>query len=224
MQAIDLTHIITKGMPVFPGTSGPFLRRIADYGVDGFRETELQLTSHTGTHMDAPAHLYPSRTTLDALPVERFFGRGLVVDCRWAVGQIGMEHLAPVKERASGADFLLFWTGWDVLWGKGAYFRNYPCLDFAVIDYLIKTGKKGIGLDTPGIDPTEDETLPRHKRLFAAHDIVVVENLCHLGEIGAGEFFFAALPLKFEGADGAPVRAVALRELGMIEESDVGST
>ena len=68
MRAIDLTHTIAPGMPVYPGTEPPVLSPGSTYARDGFRETRLTLFSHTGTHMDAPAHLFPDRTALDALP------------------------------------------------------------------------------------------------------------------------------------------------------------
>ena len=81
MKVIDLTHVIESGMPVYPGTEPPALEPANTWERDGFKETKISMYSHTGAHMDPPAHLYRDRTTLDAFPPEQFIGTALVVDC-----------------------------------------------------------------------------------------------------------------------------------------------
>lgn len=82
MKVIDLTHTIRENMPVYPGTEPPKLSPTSSYESDGFKETLLQMYTHTGTHMDPPAHIFSGRTTLDEFPVEQFTGKALVIDCR----------------------------------------------------------------------------------------------------------------------------------------------
>lgn len=214
MRIVDLTHTISENMPVYPGTEPPELAAANTYEKDGFRETLLRMYSHTGTHMDAPAHLFAEGTTLDQFDASQFTGKALVIDCTgFAEGQqIGMEAVDSVREKADQADFLLFHMGWDERWGTESYFGNYPCISPEVADYLAESGKKGVGLDVIGIDPIADENLTLHRRLFASAQIVVIENLTRLSQCGSELFTFAALPLKFENADGAPVRAVAVLE------------
>ena len=118
-----------------------------------------------------------------------------------------MEALAPVRRLADEADFLLFHTGWSRYWGKAEYFGDYPVPSLEVCRYALESGKKGLG-----IDPIADEGLTRHRLLLSQRDIVIIENLTNLDKIGEGLFLFAALPLKYENADGAPVRAVAMLE------------
>ncbi|MDD5938866.1 MAG: cyclase family protein [Clostridiales bacterium] len=211
MKILDLTHTITEDMPVYPGTLPPRLESANTYEENGFRETLITMYSHTGTHMDAPAHLFPGRTTLDQFPVSQFAGKALVVDCLGLPdgGAIGMERLAPYGDKARQADFLLFHLGWDERWGTGDYFGDYPCIDDEVLQFVLDTGKKGIGFDVIGVDPIPDEALTRHKKLFRDHEIVNIENLKNLGQCGGDLFWFFALPLKQADADGAPVRAVA---------------
>lgn len=212
MKVIDLTHTISENMPVYPGTDTPKLEVASTYEESGFKETLLSFFSHTGTHMDAPSHIFEQRTTLDAFPVEQFIGKGLVIDCsNLGEGQrITMKQIETVKERANQAEFLLFYTGWDKHWGTDTYFGDYPAITEEVADYLILTKKKGVGLDVIGIDPITDENLTIHHKLFAETEMVVIENLTKLGEIGNELFTFYALPLKYENADGAPIRAVAV--------------
>lgn len=211
MKVIDLTHTIAEGMPVYPGTEPPVLRPANTYERDGFRETKISMYTHTGTHMDPPAHLYPGGTTLDRFPPEQFIGKALVIDCRsLQEGEpITEALLAPYGEKAEEADFLLFCLGWDKKWGTDAYFGDYPCVDEQVLDRILRGDYKGIGFDAIGLDPISDENLTRHKKLFAGKDIVNIENLCHLDLCGSELFWFSCFPLKIDDSDGAPIRAVA---------------
>lgn len=212
MRIIDLTHMMSESMPVYPGTEGPKFEIANTYEKNGFKETLLTMFSHTGTHMDPPVHLFAHRTTLDSFPVEQFVGKGLVIDCSdLQEGQrINMKHIEMVKEKADRAEFILFYTGWDKYWGTSSYFGEYPCITEAVAEYLICSRKKGVGLDVIGLDPIADGNLTIHQKLFAETDIVVIENLTCLGAIGSELFTFCALPLKYENSDGAPIRAIAI--------------
>ena len=125
-------------------------------------------------------------------------------------GEIGMEYID--KTLADEADFLLFHTGWDKYWGQKKYFGAYPVVSMEVCQYLLDSGKKGVGFDVIGIDPVSDGNLTRHKILLSQRDIVIIENLTNLDKVGSGLFTFAALPLKYKDADGAPIRAVAIIE------------
>lgn len=214
MKVIDLTHTISENMPVYPGTEKPKLEVASTYEKDGFKETLLTMFSHTGTHMDSPAHLFSQRTTLDSFSAEQFVGKGIVVDCsNLKEGQkITMKYIETVKEKADIAQYILFYTGWDKYWGTDAYFGNYPYITEEVAEYLIKSKKKGVGIDVIGIDPIKDENLTIHKKLFAETDIVVIENLTSLDKVRNDIFTFCALPIKFKDSDGAPVRAIAILE------------
>jgi len=211
LKVLDLTHTIMPDMPVYPGTEPPIFTPANTYEKDGFKETKISMFTHTGTHMDPPAHLFPGRTTLDQFPAEQFIGRALVVDCRGLPdgGAITMEHLRKYGNLADEADFLLFCLGWDQYWGTDDYFGDYPCIDDAVLDHILAGSYKGIGFDVIGLDPIADTNLTRHKKLFAHKDIVNIENLKALDKCPAGLFWFSCYPLKLAGADGSPIRAVA---------------
>ncbi len=214
MKIVDLTHTMSAEMPVYPGTEKPRFDPANTYERDGFKETRLSMFSHTGTHMDPPAHLFPGRTTLDKFPAEQFVGKAVVIDCTelGAGGRITMEHVGRKRELADRADFILFRTGWDQYWGKEEYFGDYPYIDGEVADYLTGMKKKGVGLDVIGLDPIADESLTLHRKLLWENEIVIIENLTNLGAAGEGLFTFCALPLKYEDADGSPVRAIAVLE------------
>lgn len=212
MKMIDLTHYISEDMSVYPGTQGPKLIPANSYEVDGFKETLLTMYSHTGTHMDPPAHIFEGRTTLDQFPVSQFVGRAMVIDCSDLIeGQrIKIDYINRQKKKADEAEFLLFYTGWGQYWGTEKYFADYPCIDNEVADYLVKSHKKGVGIDVIGIDPIADTNLTLHKKLMKEHEIVIIENLMNLQLLGNDLFIFCALPLKVIDSDGSPVRAIAL--------------
>lgn len=211
MKVIDLTHFISEDMPVYPGTEGPILAPANTYEKDGFKETRMTMYTHTGTHMDPPAHLFAGRTTLDQFPAEQFVGHALVIDCTDLKdgARVPLEYITRHGEKADEADFLLFRFGWDKHWGTPAYFGDYPCLSDVAVDYIIAHHKKGVGLDVIGIDPIADAHLTIHRKLFAQNEIVVIENLMNLDQVGDDLFWFMALPLKHVDADGSPIRAIA---------------
>lgn len=199
----DLTQVIRPQMPVYPGTESPSLQPACTLERDGYRETMLCLSSHTGTHMDAPAHILPGGLTLDKLDISRFCGTAAVIDCQ---GRriITAELLDGIDEPV---DFLLFHTCWDRFWGDESYIDGFPVLDEAAAHRCTKLCKKGIGVDAISVDLPDSELLPNHYTLLEA-GLVIVENLRNLTPLVGQRIRFAALPLLYAGADGAPVRAM----------------
>ncbi len=211
MKVIDLTHPITPDMPVYPGTEKPVFSPANSYEKDGFKETKISMFTHTGTHMDPPAHLYAGRTTLDQFPIDQFIGRALVIDVRHLKEgeKITLKEIEKYASLPEKADFLLFNLGWDKKWGTDAYFGDYPCVDDEVLSYIMNGNFKGIGFDVIGLDPISDVNLIRHNRLFKEKDIVNIENLKNLDLCGNNLFNFSCFPLNIADSDGSPIRAVA---------------
>lgn len=209
MAVIDLSHPISQDMPVFPGTESPAIVTGCTVADDGFLERKITLFSHTGTHVDAPAHLIEGGRSLDGFPVGRYCGRGVVVDAtREGTGTIGMSCLQPRLEEIARADFLLIRTGWSRFWGTDRYFAGYPVLSLEAAETLAGLGLKGVGLDAISADPIDSRDLPVHLALLRA-EILIVENLTGLELLPEGPFMFSCFPLAFQDADGSPVRAVA---------------
>jgi kynurenine formamidase len=213
-------------MPVYPGTEGPRFETGTTIERDGFAERLVSMFSHTGTHMDAPAHLLPGAACLDDLPASRFVGRAVVLDARSAGpgGRIGLEAVAAIAPRMGGASFLVIRTGWEELWGEPGYFEGFPTLDAEAAAELASgfPGLSGVAVDAISVDPVGVADLPIHRILLGA-GLVIVENLRGLEEACAGSgagagaaggssctFELACLPLALASADGAPVRAVAI--------------
>lgn len=210
MEIIDLSHTIREGMPVYPGTEPPTVTAVSTYEKDHYRESCITMYTHTGTHIDPPAHIVKGGATLDMLSVDSFIGTATVIDCRdmKPSSRFGMERLRSVGERLDRAEFLIFNFGWDKYWGSPEYFEGYPCIDEDVAEYIVSSGKKGVGVDCISVDPVASIAI--HKMLFKKSDIVIVENLTNLERLGERLFIFAALPLKIFDGDGSPIRAAAI--------------
>ena len=212
MKVIDLTHTIKENMPVYPGTNPPSLSCANTYENDGFKETLLSMFSHTGTHIDPPAHIFKDKATLDSFQASQFVGSALVIDCRSLKDgeEISLDMIKKYGDKAERAEFLLFNLGWDKRWGTPEYFGDYPCLSHDALDYIISGEYKGIGFDVIGLDPISDTALERHNKLFSKKNIINIENLKNLDLCGNELFTFVCLPIKIENSDGAPARAIAI--------------
>ncbi|MFK4786178.1 cyclase family protein [Fusobacterium sp. MFO224] len=216
MKIIDLTHGISENISVFPGSMLPKIEKVSTVQKDGFNESLLTMLSHTGTHVDAPKHIFSQGKSLDKFSVDSFVGKAFVVDTRNMdpKGEIKIEDIN--MESFQQADFILFYNGLDKKFGKKEFLTDYPVPSRELIDLINSHNKKGIGFDTIGLDRLENENLDLHKRLFKNNNIINIENLNNLDkiihEIKDGLFTFIVLPLKFKNSDGAPVRAIGILE------------
>ncbi|MCK5312042.1 MAG: cyclase family protein [Desulfobacteraceae bacterium] len=209
MNIIDLTHVISPDMPVYPGTEPPVFITGCSIDKTGFLEKKITFHSHTGTHIDAPAHLIKNAKTLDMLPIEQFYGKALLLNTDHMQSRtIGLKELKPHESIISQVDFLIIYTGWSRYWGDDKYFSNYPVLSLKAAQWLGNFNLKGLGLDTISADTVDTQNYPVHKT-FLQNDTIIIENLKHLNKLPYNQFAFSCFPLNFEKADGSPVRAVA---------------
>ena len=208
MKILDLTHLIEEAMPVYPETEPPKLTPSNTFEQHGFRETLLTMGSHTGTHMDAPAHMVSSGMTLDAFPAETFVGQGFALDCREEKA-ITLPLLLKHESALRQVDFLLFCTGWDRYWGQEKYYHGFPCLTPEAARFVATLPLSGVGEDSISLDPCDSVDFPNHMTLLG-QGFVNTENLTGLEQLIGKDFTFLTLPLKFENSDGCSCRAMAL--------------
>lgn len=209
MNIIDLSHFLEPGMPVFPGASPPAFKAVAAIDTDGFCEKRIALSSHTGTHVDAPAHIVAGAETLDRLPLDSFYGEAFLLDCISASRHIQLRDLLPHGETIRRHPFLLLHTGWSRHWGDARYFDAYPVLAPEAARWLAEAGVRGVGMDTISPDPVDSLDLPVHN-IFLGAGMIIIENLTNLEAVADRVFRFCCFPLKIRAGDGSPVRAVAM--------------
>jgi kynurenine formamidase len=213
MRTIDLTHLMNDNTPVFPGTEKPIFHPANTLEKDGFAETKFSMYSHTGTHIDAPAHMICNTNTLDQLDISHFVGKAIVLDfTNIEKNEITKADLLVYESRLKGLDYVLIRTGWSKYWGDDKYFCAFPFLTSEAAEYLISFRLKGIGIDAISIDSMENKTFPVHNILFK-NNMIVIENLTNLELISDKSFVFSCLPLKYEKSDGSPVRAIAIEDI-----------
>lgn len=209
MKIVDLTHPISPDMPVYPGTEQPIILTGCSLEKDGFLEKTITFYSHTGTHIDAPAHLLEGRNTLDMYKINQFHGSAIRLDFSNSSGKnVEFKDLQPYQQAIEESDFLLIHTGWSNYWGADKYFSGFPVLSIEAANWLCSMELKGLGLDTISADPAETENFLVHKALLGSN-IIIIENLKNLQALPDDHFDFSCFPLKLKDADGSPVRAVA---------------
>lgn len=104
IKALDLTYYLDENMPVYPGTEGPIIKEICTMEAHGFREKLLTIYSHTGTHMDAPAHMLDKGKFLDEFHIDQFIGRALVLEIK--EDKIDKQFLMAYEDQLKNLDFL----------------------------------------------------------------------------------------------------------------------
>lgn len=202
MKIHDITRPITTGMPVWPGdTPAEFAfsnTKAAGYSANVGR---LRLSLHCGTHADAPYHYNDAGPKIDEVPAETYLGPARVVDIR-GHGLITTELLA--AHDFTSTPRVLFksdtWTDHTV------FPREWPLMTPDVPAWLAARGVKLVGLDVPSVDHVKSKDLPIHHACDVAN-IVILENL-DLRAITPGVYELIALPLRIQGGDGSPIRAI----------------
>jgi kynurenine formamidase len=194
----------------------------------------VTLTTHTGTHLDAPLHYGPEcggapARSIDEVPLEWCIGPGVRLDVRnVAAGTaIGVADVAAALERAGhelgGGDIGLLWTGADQLWGSAAYRTQYPGLSGEATRFLVERGVRVIGIDAWGLDRPMAAMVDAYRRtgdrteLWPAHvlgrerEYVQLEKLANLGALpGPAGFTVVCFPVSLAGVGAAWTRVVAL--------------
>ena len=209
MEVVDLTMEVSSLTRVFPGSPQPAFIRWSTFGVHGYDSEVMHMSTHTGTHMDAPSHFAPGRASIDQVPAARLVSSAVLIKVRKGADEtIGVADMEGGGEEIREGDAVVFATGWEKHEGSDYMTRN-PGLSQDAARYLVERKVNAVGIDGPSIDPGFDEKFAAHNILLPA-GVIVVENLCNLGMITSKRFTLVAAPLKLAGASGSPVRALAL--------------
>jgi arylformamidase len=191
------------------GDDLPFERQIASTIEEaGYALSNLSLSAHAGTHLDAPAHLMPRGKTVDQYPAERFILPAQVVEVQGREC-IPQESLWEVE--ASKEDYaLLFKTdnSRQGLLKKKAFCQKFVYLSADAARMATQMGAKLVGIDCLSVDSYDDLSFPAH-RILLEHDVLILEGI-DLGGVPPGRYTLICLPLRIAGGEAAPARAVLL--------------
>lgn len=213
---VDLSHTLVTGIMAVRAAPPAEVCRVQSLAEGANTNMQaLRLSTHTGTHVDAPVHVIDGLRSIEDLGVERFVGPGVALTVRKGP----REAITAADLEAAGrglvrpGDMLLLHTGWDAYFGQEAYRDEYPALTLDAADWLLAQGVRLLGLDliSPDLPPNRrppDHGLPVHKRLLG-NDVLIAENLTGVGAVAGHRLRVYALPLKVGGGDGAPARITA---------------
>jgi arylformamidase len=213
-RIIDLSYPLSASTPAFPGDPAVEVRildsteRPSQGGERHLNCSQLGMSVHCGTHMDAPFHFFADGRTIDQVPPERCIGPAVLVRLPWNTegSTIEPRHLARYESLLRTHRRIVLDTGWHKRWGEANYFSEHPLISGEAAQLLVNYGVALVGVDTPSVD----------RPPFAAHlaflsnDVLIVENLTNLEAIDRDVFELIAVPLKIAGRDGSPVRALAI--------------
>ena len=213
MKPIDLTLTISKSLQSFPGSPKPQFILWSNIKDDGYNLELLFLSSHTGTHLDAPYHFVKNGIKIHQIPLNRLIRKAILIKLKKTKNSSITKEDIVLFEKKNGIipnySSVLFFTEWQKKSKKDNYFTENPGLDKLAANYLVSKKINLVGIDSPSIDLGKDESFTVH-HLFSKNNILIVENLTNLNKISSREFDLIILPLKLKDATGSPVRAVAL--------------
>ncbi|MDE4908650.1 cyclase family protein [Methanogenium marinum] len=199
MVYFDLTRSFPEPACTYPGDCVPECHQSLR---DGYRVSVLVASSHSGTHIDSPAHYIEDGRTIDLIPPETFIGPVTIVD-------LGSRHSAILPEDIRpwmNVERLILKTGYSE---KTSFDREYAYLDEDAARLVATSGIRVIGIDTPSIESYRG-TGDVHRLILGA-GIPVIEYL-DLSGVSEGDYYMIALPLKITGGDGAPARVIVRKE------------
>jgi arylformamidase len=199
---IDISQVLNDKIPVWPGDT-PYQYKVS-WGMEesgSVNVGQVTMSTHTGTHIDAPYHFDNDGKKVIELDFNLYIGPALVVQLQQPTS-IGLKELQDVP--LQGVKRLLIKSGaWQ---DKTIFPKSIPHIEPELAAYLAEQGVQLLGLDLPSVDPLDSKELSAHHELNR-HGIHILEGLV-LDKIEPGEYELAALPLPLEQADGSPVRAV----------------
>jgi arylformamidase len=207
-KLIDISVPLGKDLPLWPGSSGLRLTRLATIGKGGaHNETHLEINAHVGTHVDAPLHFVKGGATIGEAPLAVLVGEAMVTHLPKAkkITEEDLEKLLVPK----GTKRILFKTANSALWKKGNKFnKEYVGLTTGAARWLAKRGVKLVGIDYLSI-ATMSEAKEVHQVLLGA-GMHIIESL-DLSRAKAGKAELVCLPLRLIGAEAAPARAFLIQ-------------
>ncbi len=222
MKIIDLSLTLRKDIiSLVPGHPEFDLKDFHFHDKDFRSNSFLQISTHTGTHIDAPYHFIKDGVTIDDLPLEKIVGKAILVDLRkFSTPRRGFtldQVTQSVGKKEIKEKIVILHSGWiKEKWGTIELYGENPFLTQEAADWLVSQKITAVGVDF-AIDNPDQSSLPLQKkspihRTFLNNGIPHIENLCNLELIDRDEFLLVALPLKLYRCNGAPARAIAIIE------------
>ena len=195
-------------MKVFPGSPRPSFIPWSRFDSHGYDSEAMFMSTHTGTHVDAPSHFAPGLASIDRIPAGRLVCSAVLIRAPKNANEL-VEPGDFASEQIMKGDAVVIATGWEKHVTKSNYMTENPGLSVRAARYLAGKKVNAVGIDGPSIDAGSDGRFTAHNILLP-RNVLIVENLSNVSMITAGRFTLMLGPLKLGGATGSPARALAL--------------
>ena len=207
----DLSVTIEPGMATWPTNPEVVLNQEWTYEKDGYKEEMYSSSTHTGTHFDAPIHMFKEGQSVDQLDLRMLVSEGYCIRPKFSGTEIHLDDIKKVWNENYDGKTILINTGWDKKRSKSEEWQyKFPGLAEDTIDFFGEKKIKLIGIDTLGIEAADHTTFPVHIGL-EKYGITFIEDMRNLDQLQAGKpYLVVALPLKLKGASGSMCRTVAI--------------
>ncbi|MDR2027808.1 MAG: cyclase family protein, partial [Prevotellaceae bacterium] len=176
----------------------------------GYNLSRLTTSTHQGTHIDAPRHFFNKGECIDEIALERCVVRAVKVDLTGKQPGTPVEpaDLEPYSSFIEQGCCVLLHTGWDKHFPEQSFFSGFPYVSKSLANWFVEKKIGLVGMDMP--TPNGDDWKYVHIKMLGA-GILIVEGLANMEQLPDKEAFtFFSLPLKLQGRDGSPVRAIAI--------------
>lgn len=204
----DLTHTFSSTLHF-----GPKIERMMSLTEHGMNLSRIEMMLHCGTHLDAPNHFFADGPSVDEIPLERLWGKGVV----WRInttehGVIDEGDLAAATPEIEPGDMVILDTGFSRLIGQDAYLRH-PCLSPAAATWLVDHGASVVICDflapelPAALRPTGYDFPVHH--ILLGQGVLIVENAGDARALAGQRVEVVAMPLPIAGSDGSPIRLLA---------------
>lgn len=199
----DISPIISENIAVFPGDKS-FSRNISCSFEKGnsFVLSSISGTVHLGAHTDAPNHYHPDGVGIDQRDLDYYLGGCQVIEVSKSPGE--RITLKDLEKKEITKKRVLFKT--KSFEDPNNWNDDFNSLSPEVIEFLSNKGVILVGIDTPSVDPSNDEGLSSHNKIFEKN-MAILEGIV-LTKVPEGTYKLIALPLKIKEADASPVRAI----------------
>jgi arylformamidase len=207
----DISVTVTPQLPVWPGDPAVELERVAkmEEGSDA-NVSRMNLGVHTGTHVDAPYHFIADGYSIEDLPFEALVGPALVIEIPGDADTIDAALLEQI-DIPQDVERVLFKTRNSRYWvdQHNVFQADYVAITPDAAEWLVRQGIRLVGIDYLSVAPFDDP-VPTHRILLGGR-IVALEGV-DLSRVAAGNYTLYCLPMKLGGSDGAPARAILVKE------------
>jgi kynurenine formamidase len=212
MKIIDLTLTISDKIPTFPDSPKPHFIEWETIPNDGYNLELLFLSSHTGTHIDAPFHFVKNGKKIHEILPERLVNEAILIRVRkkakQPISKTDIQKFEQKNGKIENGSTVIFYTEWQKNLNKEFYFTKNPGLSVSAAKYLASKKINMVGIDSPSIDLGTDLKFSVH-HVLAKNNILIVENLANLNKIKSNKFHLITSPLKLKNTTGSPIRAFA---------------